>query len=38
MSSSAEEFIEKKVKVVFEPMITKCIIDKPKEPVNIKLI
>jgi hypothetical protein len=33
MSHSAEEFIEKKVKPVFEPMITKCLMDKPEEPV-----
>ena len=37
MSNSAEEFIDKKVKVVFEPMITKCLIDKPDEPVNMIL-
>ena len=38
MSNSAEQFIEKKVKNVFEPMITKCLIDKPDEPVNIFII
>lgn len=34
MSNSAEEFIDKRVKPVFEQMITKCLIDKPGEPVN----
>jgi hypothetical protein len=35
MSNSAEEFIDKRVKPVFEQMITKCLIDKPEEPVLV---
>jgi hypothetical protein len=31
---SPEEFINKKVKIVFEPMITQILVDKPKDPVN----
>lgn len=31
---SPEEFINKKVKIVFEPIITQILVDKPKDPVN----
>ncbi len=31
---SPEEFINKKVKIVFEPMITQILVDKPRDPVN----
>jgi hypothetical protein len=29
-----EEFLNKKVKIVFEPMISSMLVDKPKDPVN----
>jgi hypothetical protein len=29
-----EEFINKKVKIIFEPMISQMLIDKPSDPVN----
>ncbi len=29
-----EEFIDKKVKIIFEPMITQMLIDKPGDPVS----
>ena len=31
---SPEELINKKVKIVFEPMITQILMDKPKDPVK----
>jgi len=34
---SSEEFLNEKVRVVFEPMISKILLEKPEEPVyNIK--
>jgi hypothetical protein len=36
---SPEEFVNKKVKILFEPMVTQILVDKPKDPVkNNKLI
>jgi hypothetical protein len=32
---SAEEFLNKKVKIIYDPMIAQILIDKPKEPVRI---
>jgi hypothetical protein len=34
---SCEEFLNEKVRNVFEPMISKILIDKPEEPVNLNL-
>lgn len=31
---SCEEFLNEKVKVIFEPMISKLLLEKPEEPVN----
>lgn len=31
-----EEFMNKKVKVIFEPLISNLIVEKPSNPVNIK--
>ena len=31
----AEEFLNEKVRVVFDPMISKILLEKPDEPVNI---
>jgi hypothetical protein len=30
-----EEYLNKKVKIVFEPMISQILVDKPKDPVKI---
>ena len=35
MSSKAEDYLDKKVRCIFEPMISALLMDKPKEPVNI---
>ena len=31
-----EDFIDKKVKIIFEPMITQMLIEKPGDPVSNK--
>ena len=31
----AEEYLNEKVRVVFEPMISKMLLEKPDEPVNL---
>lgn len=32
---SAEEFLNNKVKIIFEPMIAKLLLEKPEDPVII---
>jgi hypothetical protein len=32
---SAEDFLNKKVKVIFEPIIASVILEKPKDPVKV---
>jgi hypothetical protein len=34
MSGNAEEYLEKKVRGIIEPMVSALLIDRPKEPVN----
>ena len=34
MSLKPEEFLDRRVRCIFEPMITAALIEKPKEPVN----
>ena len=34
-SFSPEEFLNKRVKIVFEPMISRILLDKPKDPVRM---
>jgi hypothetical protein len=34
-SLSCEDFLNEKVKVIFEPMISKLLLEKPDEPVKI---
>lgn len=31
---SPEEFLNKKVKIVFEPLVTQILVEKPKDPVS----
>ena len=31
---SPEEYVNKKVKIIFEPMVTQILVEKPKDPVN----
>jgi hypothetical protein len=35
MSVRPEEYLDKKVRCIFEPMVSSLLIDKPKEPVKI---
>jgi hypothetical protein len=35
---SANDYLNSKVKIIYEPMITQMLVDKPNEPVNNKLI
>lgn len=35
---SCEEFLNEKVRVIFEPMISKILLEKPEEPVIYKII
>ena len=32
---SPEEFLNKRVKIIFEPMISRILVDKPKDPVGL---
>jgi len=34
MSGNAEEYLEKKVRGIIEPMVSALLIDRPKEPVT----
>ena len=34
MSTSPEDFLDKKVRPIFEPLIASCIFEKPESPVN----
>ena len=34
MSGNAEEYLEKKVRGIIEPMVSALLIDRPKEPVK----
>jgi hypothetical protein len=34
MSGNAEEYLEKKVRGIIEPMVSALLLDRPKEPVN----
>ncbi len=33
MSDSSNEYLNKKVKVIFDPLITQMLMDKPEKPV-----
>lgn len=33
---SPEEFLNKKVRIIYEPMICQILVEKPKDPVKIK--
>jgi len=35
MSGNAEEYLEKKVRGIIEPMVSALLLDRPKEPVKI---
>jgi hypothetical protein len=35
MTSRPEEYLDKKVRCIFEPMVSALLLDKPKEPVII---
>jgi hypothetical protein len=35
-NSSAEEYLEKKVRGIIEPMVSALLMERPKEPVRIK--
>lgn len=35
-SSTPDEFLNKKVKIIYEPLITQILVDKPQEPVKYK--
>jgi len=35
---SPEEYINKKVKILFEPMVTQILVEKPKDPVSLIFI
>ncbi len=37
MSYKPEEYLDKKVRCIFEPMISALLMDRPKEPVTIKI-
>lgn len=36
MTNSAEEYLEKKVRGLIEPMVSSLLMERPKEPVRIK--
>jgi hypothetical protein len=36
MSNTAEDYLEKKVRGLIEPMVSALLIERPKEPVRIK--
>lgn len=38
MSFKPEEYLEKKVRCIFEPMVSALLMDKPKEPVNLNTL
>ncbi len=38
MTNSAEEYLEKKVRGLIEPMISSLLMERPKEPVTILLL
>ncbi len=35
MANSAEEYLEKKIRALIEPMISSLLMERPKEPVKI---
>ena len=37
MSGTAEEYLEKKVRGIIEPMVSALLMDRPKEPVRSNL-
>ena len=37
MSGNAEEYLEKKVRGIIEPMVSALLMDRPKEPVRSNL-